>query len=194
VFISFDVLVEKYIDWERTGNLNYHWPNKTFQADYIDWCLPLFDSGSSENNSFVNHTSEIWAENDRCMFEVGLGPTAPDWMKDGQYNGTGNIHGIAVDVWWFSGTNDPSKQCFAYWNHRDKMNTPVQFFGLSALGPTILDYHSFKPNVLMADTDLSLPLTGCDKVCKPPILKKRSSHRKPAMQLGPPGPDWPSCE
>jgi hypothetical protein len=205
--VSYDVLVEKYGDWKRSGNLNYHWPNKTFRADYIDWCLPLFDSGSSENNDytcsflatkgnmyFVNHTSEIWAENDCCMFEAGLGATSPDWMKNDQYNGTGNIRGIAVDVWWFPGTNDPSKPCYGYWNRRDKMNTPVRFFGLSSLGPTILDYHSFKPNVLVADTDLSLPHAGCDKVCEPPILKKRSSHRKHAMQVAPPGLDWPSCE
>ena len=54
---------------------------------------------------------------------------------------------ILVDTWWFPGTNnDPNNPCYGYWNAKDNLYTPVQFFGLTSLGPTMLDYYNFKPN------------------------------------------------
>lgn len=202
--IQYKVLVEEYgDDWKSLGNLNYHWPNRTFRADYIDWCLPLFDSGPGEFNNyscsfvatkgnmyFVNHTSNIWAENKCCMFEEGLAAISPDWMKNCQYNGTDKIRDIEVDVWWFSGTSNPTKPCYGYWSNRNDHKTPVQFFGLSSIGPTILDYYNFMPGELSEGTDLSLPLEGCDKECEPPSgLRKMKALRK---GLG--GIPWPSCD
>ncbi len=59
---------------------------QTFRADYIDWCLPLFDTGSPDKNNytctflatqgsmyFVNHTALSWDDYQCCLFEeVGL--------------------------------------------------------------------------------------------------------------------------
>lgn len=204
--IHFDVYIEQYgKDWKSTGVMYYYWHNQTFRSDFIDWCLPLFDSGpgifnnytcsflaTKGNMYFVNHTSpgKIWKENDCCLFEGGLGATPPDWMKNDQYNGTDTIRGIDVDVWWFPGTNDPSKPCYGYWNIRDKINTPVRFFGLSSLGPTILDYSQFMPGAIPDGVDMSTPPTGCDKECEPPRkVKGRVKSRTRA-----PWPNWPSCE
>ena len=210
--IQFEVLVEDYgEDWKSYGTLNYNWPNQTFRSDFIDWCLPLFDSsGSGDFNHytcsfvatkgsmyFVNHTSpdKIWAENTCCLFEEGLAATPPDWMKVDQYNGTDKIGDIEVDVWWYPGTSDPSKPCYGYWNSVDELKTPVRFFGLSSIGPTILDYHNFRPGELMEDADLSLPLEGCDKECEPPVLRKIKDFRKRReLNVGAPWPNWPSCD
>ena len=54
---------------------------QTFRADYIDWCLPLFDSGPTDQNNytcsflatqgnmyFVNHTANSWSEDQCCLF------------------------------------------------------------------------------------------------------------------------------
>lgn len=207
--ISFDVLVEKYgEDFLSTGSLNYYWPNKTFRADYVDWCLPLFDSGRGEFNNytcsflatngsmyFVNHTSPkgVWAENDCCLFEEGLAATPPDWMKNEQYNGTDYLRGVGVDVWWFPGTNDPSKPCYGYWNTRDP-RIPIRFFGLSSVGPTILDYYEFMSGVMQKGIDLSMPLTGCDKQCEPPVVRKRAKKSANSMNVRALWPNWPSCE
>lgn len=132
------------------------------------------------NMYFVNHTSHdhIWADNDCCLFEAGLGAIAPDWMTNGQYNGTAELLGQEVDVWWFPSNNDPLKQCFAYWNSRDKLNSPVQFYGLTGVGYTILNYYDFLPGEISKGIDLSLPLKGCDIACKPPMLKKRKIVKK----------------
>ena len=46
-------------------------------------------------------------------------------------------------MWWFPGTSDPNKPCYGYWSAKDSSKRPVQFFGLSSLGPTILDYYTF---------------------------------------------------
>ena len=214
--IDFDVLVESYgKDWKSSGILYYKWTSKTFRADYIDWCLPLFGSdgapaagefdnytcsflATNGNMYFVNHTSpgKVWSENDCCMFAPGLGATSPDWMKNDQYNGTGNIRGIDVDVWWFPGTNDPNKPCYGYWNIRDKINTPVRFFGLSSIGPTILDYFKFQPGVLDDSVDISMPNDGCNQECKPPVARgARMKDGEPAPRsVAAPWPDWPSCE
>lgn len=221
--IDFDVLVESYgKDWKSSGLLYYDWTNKTFRADYIDWCLPLFGSdidsgrgapGESDNYTcsflatngnmyFVNHTSQdkVWRENDCCLFQQGLGATAPDWMKNDQYNGTDNIRGMDVDVWWFPGTNDPNKPCYGYWNIRDKENTPVRFFGLSSVGPTILDYSKFQPGMIDGSVDISVPNDGCNQECKPPVTRSREPLKKEAkmasrsVRVAAPWPDWPSCE
>ena len=54
---------------------------QVFRADYIDWCLPLFDTGNPENSNFtctylardsmyfVNGTSEDWKSRFCCLFE-----------------------------------------------------------------------------------------------------------------------------
>lgn len=100
------------------------------------------------------------------MCPQGLAAVPPDWMKNCQYNGTQKI-GVSgthilvshdchvtmlqdteVDVWWFPGTSDPEKPCYGYWDTLDDQHTPVQFFGLSSVGPTILQYHQYKPNSL----------------------------------------------
>lgn len=211
--INFDVLVESYgKDWKSSGLLYYHWTNETFREDYIDWCLPLFGEPEEFNNYtcsflatngnmyFVNHTSpgKVWSENDCCLFAPGLGATAPDWMKNDQYNGTGNIRGIDVDVWWFPGTNDPNKPCYGYWNIRDKMNTPVRFFGLSSLGPTILDYSKFRPGMLDDSVAISMPNSGCSQECKPPVAAGETPIMKDdktaSRNVAAPWPDWPSCQ
>ena len=54
-----------------------------------------------------------------------------------------SVQGVNCDVWWFPGTSDPDQPCYGYWNSLNKLHTPVQFFGLSSLGPTILDYSNF---------------------------------------------------
>ena len=210
--INYNVLVEDYGEnWKSVGALSYHWPNKTFRADYIDWCLPLFDSGPEEFNNytcsflatngsmyFVNHTSpdKVWADNECCLFEASLAATPPDWMKADQYNGTRRIRDMEVDVWWFPGTNDPDKPCYGYWNVRDEVNTPVRFFGLSSIGPTILDYYKFMPGAIMDGIDLSMPLTHCNKECEPPARRKHQmkATKTPAGKARAPWPDWPSCE
>lgn len=77
---------------------------QTFRADYIDWCLPLFDSGSTSKNNytctflatqgnmyFVNHTATAWKDNECCLFGEGLAAVPPDWMKNTQYNGTASV-------------------------------------------------------------------------------------------------------
>ena len=215
--IQYDVYVEDYgAGWKSHGALYYHWPTKTFRADYIDWCLPLFDDdglsarefnnytcsflATRGNMYFVNHTSpeKKWKENDCCLFAGGLAATPPDWMKNDQYNGTDNIDGYDVDVWWFLGTNDPSEPCYGYWNVRDKIKTPFRFFGLSSIGPTILDYHDFIPDKIEGDIDISMPLTGCSKECEPPVLKKKMEVMRMrgngSVKAAAPWPDWPSCE
>lgn len=48
-----------------------------------------------------------------------------------------------VDVWWFPGTNDPTQPCYGYWSAKNRSKRPVQFFGLTGVGPTILDYYTF---------------------------------------------------
>ena len=209
--IKFYVYVEEYGDnWKSDGALFYDWTTKTFRADYYDWCLPLFDSGPGEFNNytcsflatdgnmyFVNHTSNTgeWKDNECCLFEGGLAATSPDWMKNDQYNGTDNIRGFEVDVWWFPGTNDPSKPCYGYWNIRDKVNTPVRFFGLSSIGPTILDYFDYKPEDLPSNIDISKPRTGCDKECEPPLLNMfKKTKGNGAGSAYPAALNWPSCE
>ena len=54
--------------------------------------------------------------------------------------------GIECDVWWFAGTSDPNEPCYGYWDsiEPDTLNKPVQFFGLSSIGPTILEYMTFE--------------------------------------------------
>lgn len=206
---EFVIYVEEYgKDWNSTGDLNYHWPNKTFRSDFYKWCIPLFDSGPGEFNNytcsfvatkgnmyFVNHTSDVWADNNCCLFEAGLGAVPPDFTKTGNYNGTGTIRDVKVDVWWWPGTSDPENGCFAYWNFVEEPYTPVRFYGLTSVGPAILDFYNFKPNVLMEGTDLSLPLKGCDEECKPPVLKKRNVAKKRLSKyFGAPWPEWPVCE
>ena len=142
------------------------------------------------NMYFVNHTSpsKNWAENSCCLFEGDLPATPPDFMTHGQYNGTQKLGDVEVDVWWFPGP------CFAYWNVRDKSNTPFQFFGPSAIGLAALQYYDFKPGKLTEDADLSLPLEGCDVECKPPVLRKKmSTSDKPVMHSVAPWPNWVSC-
>ena len=206
--IDFDVFVEHYgKNWKSNACLYYNWPNKTFRADYINWCLPLFDSGPGIFNNytcsflatdgsmyFVNHTSpnKVWDENECCLFEAGLAATPPDWMKNCQYNGTGKIRNFDVDIWWFPGTDDPNKPCYGYWNIRDKIHTPVQFFGLTGVGPTILDYYKFSPNVIHKDVALSKPNTECDKECEPSIAGRRKKSIRDAYARAP-WPNWPSC-
>ena len=58
------------------------------------------------------------------------------------------LQGKYCDVWWFPGTNNPQEPCYGYWNIRDKQNTPWQFFGLSSVGPTILEYDTFTPGII----------------------------------------------
>ena len=207
--IKFDVFVEEYGEgWKSQGILYYHWPSKTFRADYIDWCLPLFDSPTEFNNYscsflatqgnmyFVNHTSQekIWKENQCCLFAGGLAATPPDWMKNDQYNGTDKIDGVDVDVWWFPGTNDPNKPCYGYWNIRDQIKTPFRFFGLSSIGPTILDYHDFKPGIIDDEADISMPGTGCNEICESPVLRKIITMKRQRSTVQAPWPNWPSCE
>uniref|UniRef100_A0A1X7U0R2 Uncharacterized protein n=1 Tax=Amphimedon queenslandica TaxID=400682 RepID=A0A1X7U0R2_AMPQE len=151
---------------------------ETFRADYIDWCLPLFDDGSSDHNDyscsffataedmfFVNFTASSgkWEDYDCCLFEAGLAAVPPDWMKAEQYNGTDVINDIPVDVWWFPGTSDPSKPCYGYWNAKDELKTPVRFFGLSSLGPTILDYRDFEPQKIPQNIEMTKPNDNCHK-------------------------------
>lgn len=215
--IHLDILVQDYgPDWKSKGALYYNWHQKTFRADYFDWCLPLFDNSDFSNYScsflategnmyFVNHTGATWQENQCCLYAPGLAATPPDWMKNDQYNGTVTMPNVPVivDVWWFPGTSDPTKPCYGYWNIRDKVNTPFQFFGLSAIGPTILSYHQFLPGVIEVGKELSKPATGCEKECKPSLrasywgkeVKKGggSGRRRPPIGVGA-WPNWPSCD
>lgn len=209
--IQFDILVEQYgSDWKSEGVLYYHWPNKTFRSDFIDWCLPHFDSGDTGYNNytcsflatggnmyFVNHTSprKNWTMYDCCLFQEDLPATPPDWMKNSQYNGTDTIDGFNVDVWWLPGTNDPINECFAYWNIRDAIQTPFRFFGLASVGPTILEYNDFKPGTIPNDIELFEPGPGCRNKCESPSLKKMMFlHKEKKREVKAPWPDWPSCE
>jgi hypothetical protein len=161
--IELEILVEKYgPNWNSSGALYYDWKSKTFRSDYIGWCLPLFGSSFAEKPSltpdnyscsflategsmfFINHTASTWEDDECCLFAEGLGCVAPDWMSNCQYNGTANLQGVECDVWWFPGTSDPDKPCYGYWDSNDTTHTPVRFFGLSSLGPTILNYSQFK--------------------------------------------------
>ena len=127
--IQFDVQVKEYgPDWKAMGKVNYNYPEETIRADFIDWCLPLFDEGVPQYNNytcsflaikknmyFVNHTSKIWSENECCLFGAGLGVVPPDWMKIGDYNGTLPNETKTVDIWWFPGTHDPSNNpCYGW--------------------------------------------------------------------------------
>lgn len=210
--IQFDVLVEDYgPHWRAVGRMNYNWAEKTFRADFMDWCLPLFDDSKSSFDNYtcsflatkgnmysVNHTSKEWKENKCCLFDEGLGAVAPDWMKVEQYNGTLPYlyKGKKVDIWWFPGTSDPSKPCYAYWSIRDEVNTPYRFFGLSSLGPTILNYYLYQPGVNEEGKDLSVPNADCEKECEPPMsLRGRNSKMKVSKDDPYPWPSdfWPSC-
>lgn len=202
-------LIQK--DWNSTGQLNYHWPNKTFRSDFFKWCIPLFDSGPGEFNNytcsfvategnmyFINHTSEVWVNNECCLFLKGLGPVPPDFMTaESMYNGTSTLRGMEVDVWWWPGSYDPENGCFGYWNAVEKPYTPVQFFGLTSVNRTILDFNDFKPGVLKEGIDLSLPLKGCNEECKPPMMKRRNvAKKKLSKHFGShlsSWPEWPSC-
>lgn len=209
--VSFTVYVEEYgPDWKSHGSLFYNWQMKSFRGNFNDWCLPLFDDPSEFNNYscsfvatggnmyFVNvSSSSTWKDAQCCLFEHGLGAIPPDWVKNSQYNGTAIVRGANVDVWWVPGTSDPNKPCYGYWNIRED-NVPVQFFGLSSLGPTILDYWDFIPgdkfNVVLPDTD-------CSKECEPPVRKtprkKMGKGLKSAAGVGDirsTWPDWPPCE
>ena len=61
-----------------------------------------------------------------------------------KYNYSSCLQDVLCDVWWSPGTSDPDKPCYGYWNEKGK-NTPVQFFGLSSVGATILEYFNFNP-------------------------------------------------
>ena len=189
----------------------YHWPNKTFRSDFYDWCIPLFDSGPGEFNNytcsflstegnmyFINHTSpggDIWTQNDCCLFEGGLETPAPDWMKVEQYNGTDKIDGTEVNVWWFPGTSDPENGCFAYWSKTNELNTPFRFFGLTSVGPTILNYNSFEPGKIDENIELFKPnASKCSDKCKPPLLEKMQVMRRSSKIVRAPWPNWPSCD
>ena len=209
-YIDFTVYVEEYgADWKSLGHLAYNWMQKAFKSTFTDWCLPLFDERSGKpfdnytcsfvaingNMYFVNDSSSSnWETADCCMFEEGMGAVAPDWMLNGHYNGTAVINGKVVDVWWFPGT----MACFGYWNMRNTTTpTPVQFFGLSSIGPAILDCFNFKPGSI---TDITLPKTDCSKQCEPPMKKARQRNRirkpkfKKLQDVRLTWPEWPSCE
>ena len=207
--IDFTVYVEQYgDDWSSKGHLAYNWMQKAFKSTFKDWCLPLFDGTEKTfdnytcsfvaiNGSmyFVNDSSsKEWDSASCCIFEKGLGPVAPDWVKNYQYNGTDKIDGKLVDVWWIPGTSDPNMPCYGYWNVHNS-STPVRFFGLSSLGPTILDYFNYRPGSI---TLIELPKMNCEKECVPPsVLKTKHEKRRSSVRMSPDvrsmWPDWPSC-
>lgn len=77
------------------------------------------------------------------------------------------IQDTLCDVWWFPGTNDPNKPCYGYWNAKDDETTPMRFFGLSSLGPSILDYFDFKPGMLPPGIlELQYPSTSAYNICQ----------------------------
>jgi hypothetical protein len=204
--IGFDILIRQYgNNWSSPGNLYYDWTSKTFHGEFINWCLPLFDSGTGDYNNytcsflaiedtmyFVNHTGKSWNDNDCCIFQKGLGALPPDWMKSCQYNGTGIKNGQKVDIWWVPGSSsDPSSNpCYAYWNAKDILYTPVGFYGITGLGPTMLNYHhDFRPGVIHHGTPMKLPSSkDCNVNCAPPKTKLKRSLHEVADD-----PDWPTC-
>ena len=117
----------------------------------------------------------------------------PDWVKSCQYNGTDKIGGKLVDVWWFPGTSDPNLPCYGYWNVHNS-STPVRFFGLTSVGPTILDYFNYRPGSI---TLIELPKMNCEKECVPPSVLKTKHEKRSSVHMSPDvrsmGPDWPSC-
>lgn len=201
---DFYLYVEIYgKDFRSKGAIFYDWTKKTFRGDYYDWCIPLF-GGDNKNSSnyytcsflatdgnmyFVNHTAADgkWENNQCCLFAKGLGAIPPDWMKVGQYNGTGRINGILVDVWWFPGTSNPNKPCYVYWSAKSFLKRAVQFFGLSDLGPTILDYYTF--SVAPPNANLTKPNNACNVECKPPLVYSKDF----AADRFPRWPKWPKC-
>lgn len=212
---EFTVRVEQFgPEWSAKGVVYYDWETKVFRADYIDWCLPLFDTGNPENSNFtctylardsmyfVNGTSEDWKSRFCCLFEKGLAVVPPDWMKNEQYNGTASLRGKYCDVWWFPGTNNPQEPCYGYWNIRDEQNTPWQFFGLSSVGPTILEYDTFTPGIIPPGIELDIPNEQCTKECQPPsrlaLQQKRRRRAGSTMAAGAghkrSQPHFPSCE
>ncbi|XP_064382176.1 uncharacterized protein LOC135331068 [Halichondria panicea] len=203
--VQLTIYVEQYGNWQSIGAMYYNYTQKTFRADYIDWCLPLFDTGSPDKNNytctflatqgsmyFVNHTALSWDDYQCCLFEEGLAAVPPDWMKNCQYNGTQQIWDTECDAWWFPGTSDPEKPCYGYWTAQDDQRTPVQFFGLSSVGPTILKYSGYKPGPF--DVPLNLPSASCQQECKPPLskrLRKAMGGGRKREQAWP--IQWPSC-
>ncbi|XP_019642559.1 PREDICTED: uncharacterized protein LOC109483851 [Branchiostoma belcheri] len=189
---KFTVRIEEYGDkFSKPGVIYYDWNIKTLRSDFIHWCLPLFDKPEQYNNYtcsflitggntyFVNHTSSTWEDHDCCLFEKGLGPVTPDWVKSCQYNGTAMLRGQKVDVWWVPGTLDPEKPCFGYWDRVDD-HTPVRFYGIVAIGPAMLDYDSFQ--VGPPSAEMTKPVGGCSKECHPTGQRSRLFDMP-----------WPSC-
>ena len=96
---NFVVKVEYYNpDWSANGVIYYDWtakaskshsrPNRNkffvqaFRTDFIDWCMPLFDSRPTNDNNytcsvlatqgntyFVNHTASHWNDNQCCNYQ-----------------------------------------------------------------------------------------------------------------------------
>ena len=94
---NFVVKVEYYNpDWSANGVIYYDWKAKvskklititkssiqTFRTDFIDWCMPLFDSRPTNDNNytcsvlatqgntyFVNHTASHWQDNQCCSYQ-----------------------------------------------------------------------------------------------------------------------------
>ena len=88
-------------------------------------------------------------------------------------------------MWWKLGTTDPTNPCYGYWDARDKVHTPVQFFGLSSLGPTTLEYYTF--DVGPPQANLTVPNKNCHQECKEPGLMKPTVSKTLL-------PHFPSCD
>ena len=98
-------------------------------------------------------------------------------------------------MWWFPGTrSDPAHNpCYAYWNAQDEVNTPVQFFGLSPLNETLLEYTTFDVGHIPAHISLDPPnQSSYNEECTPP--SKMSLEKPMPGQKRLKYPHYPVCE
>jgi len=152
---DFYVQVKDYgPSFKQFGIIFYKYTIKAMRADYIEWCLPLFDNVSTDVNftcqfQFDKSGNAYYIELRNihnptcCIFAEGLGATEPDWLKNTKFNGSEVLKGRKCNKWWFDGTSDPEDPYYGYWEEND-YDTPVRFLGLASIGETTLDYLTYE--------------------------------------------------
>jgi len=176
---DFYVQVKDYgPSFKQFGMIFYKYTIKAMRADYIEWCLPLFDNVLSNSNFscqflFDKSGNAYYIEFKDihnptcCIFAEGLGATQPDWLKNTKFNGTEKLKGRKCNKWWFDATaEDPY---YGYWEE-DGYNTPVRFLGISSIGETTLDYLTYE--IGMQDVSLFTVPHGCTQLCSGAIQKR----------------------
>ena len=97
----------------------------------------------------------------------------------------------------FAGTSDPKEPCYGYWDsiEPDTLSKPVQFFGISPIGPTMLEYMTFERGPIPKDIDIGLPNSlRCSKNCEPSQISKMKKASTDLSSRKLKYPHFPSCE